>query len=53
MEPFWGKVKQLARRVAAGTEEAMHPALATALERVTDGDILAWLKHCGWSGHYA
>lgn len=48
IEPFWGKLKALARRVGARTRDAMEDALAEALDRITPADFSAWFGHCGW-----
>lgn len=49
IESFWGKLKELTRRLAARTTDMMVKAAAEALMAITDQDMRAWFKHCGWN----
>lgn len=48
IEKCWSKVKHLLRSIGARTKEALHQALARALDLVTLQDLIGWFKHCGY-----
>jgi transposase len=49
IEPGWAKVKSYLRRVAARTVEALHQALAPALNSITAQDAAGFFRHCGYA----
>jgi transposase len=48
IEMAWSKIKTLVRSAAARTREALVDAVAAALARVTNSDLAAWFRHCGF-----
>jgi transposase len=48
IEEAFSKVKTLLRRAGARTREALHEAIATALDLITATDALGWFTHCGY-----
>lgn len=48
IEQMWSKVKAVLRGLKARTEEALHEALAQALNSITPEDALGWFKACGY-----
>jgi transposase len=48
IEECISKIKQVLRSLKARTKRKLYNALAKAIEKVTDQDILGWFKHCGY-----
>jgi transposase len=48
IEECISKIKQMLRSLKARTKRKLYTALAKAIEKVTDQDILGWIKHCGY-----
>jgi transposase len=48
IEECISKIKQVLRSLKARTKRKLYNALAKAIEKVTDQDILGWIKHCGY-----
>jgi transposase len=48
IEQMWSKIKEALRAAKARTREELERALAEALKRVSQSDILGWFKHCGY-----
>ena len=48
IEECISKIKQILRSLKARTKRKLYNALAKAIEKVTDQDILGWFKHCGY-----
>jgi transposase len=49
IEPMWSKVKQLLRRAAARTVEALQTAVGDALRAITESDCHGYFGHCGYT----
>jgi transposase len=49
IEPAWAKVKNLLRKAAARTADALHAALAPALDAVTSQDARGFFRHAGYA----
>jgi transposase len=49
IEPAWAKVKNLLRKAAARTADALHAALAPALDAVTPQDARGFFRHAGYT----
>ena len=49
IEFLWSKLKHYLRKRRADTREAMKDALHAAAELITPDDMVAWIKHCGYS----
>lgn len=49
IEPMGSKVKQLLRKAAARTVEALETAVGTALAAVTAADCVGWFNDCGYT----
>ena len=47
IEELFSKLKELLRRVAARTKEAVYDAVGEALKLVSAEDILGWFRHAG------
>jgi len=48
IEQMWSKIKEYLRKIAARTVDALVDAIGQALQTVTDNDVLAWFRHCGY-----
>lgn len=48
IEEAFSKLKTLLRRAAARTREALHMAIATALDHITALDAQGYFTHCGY-----
>ena len=48
IEEAFAKLKNVLRRAAARTREALVDAIAAALEHITAADALAFFQHCGY-----
>ncbi len=48
IEEAFSKLKTLLRRAAARTREALHDAIATALDQITAHDAQGYFVHCGY-----
>jgi transposase len=48
IEEAFSKLKTLLRRAAARTREALHTAIAQALEQITGLDAQGYFAHCGY-----
>jgi transposase len=48
IEEAFSKLKQLLRRAAARTREAMEQAIASALNQITAHDAQGYFRHCGY-----
>jgi len=56
IEEAFSKVKDLVRKAAERTREALNGAIARALEAVTPSDVVGWFAHCGcyeWRDQYS
>ena len=51
IERCWSKIKTYLRKVKARTEAALFQAIKEALATITEADIRAWVKFCGYSVH--
>ncbi|MEM9070129.1 MAG: IS630 family transposase [Myxococcota bacterium] len=49
IEEAWAKLKDIIRRVQTRTRETFDAAVATALDQINQADILAWVRHAGYS----
>src|SRR5262249_23600607 len=49
IEECISKIKHILRSLKARTKRKLYNALAKAIEKVTDQDILGWFKHCGYA----
>jgi transposase len=49
IEPAWAKVKNLLRKAAARTADALHAVLAPALDAVTSQDARGFFRHAGYA----
>lgn len=48
IELCWAKVKNYLRRVPSKSHEALSNAIGEAMKEVTQSDIFAWFRHCGY-----
>lgn len=48
IEKMWSKIKAFLRMTAARTQDAVHQAIAAALETVTTTNIKGWFESCGY-----
>ena len=48
IEPAWAKMKSRLREVAARTADALHEALAPALDAITSQDAKGFFRHAGY-----
>lgn len=48
IEEAFAKLKQLLRRAAARTRDALHTAIATAIDQITAQDANGFFGHCGY-----
>ena len=48
IEPAWAKAKALLRKVAARSVEALHRAIAPALDTITAQDAAGFFRHAGY-----
>lgn len=49
IEPAWAKMKSRLRELAARTTEALHEALAPALDAITPQDAKGFFRHAGYA----
>lgn len=49
IEPAWAKIKSRLREVAARTADALHEALAPALDAITSHDAKGFFRHAGYA----
>jgi transposase len=49
IEPAWAKVKGRLREIAARTTDALHEALAPALDAITPQDAKGFFRHAGYA----
>ena len=48
IEEAFSKLKQLLRRAAARTREALEQVIASALDQITSHDAQGYFRHCGY-----
>lgn len=48
IEKAFAKIKTFLRRRKALTPDALHDAIAAALDTIAASDALAWFRHCGY-----
>ena len=48
IEQAFSKIKNILRKLAARTHEALTEAMADALSAITPGDVAGWFNHCGY-----
>jgi transposase len=48
IEKTWGKLKDILRRASTLTREAFDRAVATAMNGISNDDMLAWMLHAGY-----
>ncbi|MCA1740537.1 MAG: IS630 family transposase [Actinobacteria bacterium] len=48
IEEAFSKIKNIVRKAAARTREALNEAISEALSAVTLGDAAGWFSHCGY-----
>ena len=48
IEQAFSKIKNILRKLAARTHEALLEAMGEALSKVTAGDAAGWFDHCGY-----
>jgi len=51
IERCWSKIKTYLRHAKARTYEALEQAIKEALATITEADLRAWVKFCGYSVH--
>lgn len=51
IELAWSKIKAYLRKVKSRTYDTLFIAIGEAIDRITENDIAAWIKHCGY-GQY-
>lgn len=51
IERCWSKLKTYLRKAKARTYEALEQAIREALATITEADLLAWVKFCGYTVH--
>jgi transposase len=51
IERCWSKIKTYLRQAKARTYEALERAIKEALATITEADIRAWIKFCGYPVH--
>ena len=49
VELMWSKIKAILREMKGRTEDELMQAISKALEEVSQEDIAAWFRHCGYS----
>jgi transposase len=49
IEPAWGKLKTLLRRIGARTLAALDAALSTTVDQITASDAQGFFRHCGYA----
>lgn len=49
VENLWSKIKQSLRKAAARTLAEFQKAIRKAFASITQGDLVAWFKHCGYN----
>jgi transposase len=49
IEPAWAKMKSRLREIAARTADALHKALAPALDAITPQDAQGFFRHTGYA----
>lgn len=49
IEECWSKIKSILRKCGAQTERTFNRSLKTAMNAVTQQDILGWFTHCGYA----
>jgi transposase len=48
IEQAFSKIKNILRKLAARTHEALLEAMEEALSEVTTADAAGWFEHCGY-----
>jgi transposase len=48
IEQAFSKIKNILRKLAARTQEALTEAMADALSAITPTDVAGWFNHCGY-----
>lgn len=48
IEKTWAKLKEILRRLDTLTREAFDAAVATAMDAISESDILGWVLHAGY-----
>jgi len=51
IELCWAKMKALLRKLKPRCIEALLMAMKSALDYITDSDIVGWFRHCGYRIH--
>jgi transposase len=51
IERCWSKIKTYLRQAKARSDEELVKALKEALETITEADLQAWVRFCGYSVH--
>lgn len=50
IELCWSKMKSILRSLKPRCIDSLLLAMKSALDRITELDIMAWFKHCGYGG---
>jgi transposase len=48
IEQAWAKIKAYLRKVKARTFDTLFSAIGSALDTISDLDIIGWVRHCGY-----
>jgi len=48
IEQAWSKIKTYLRKVKSRTFDALFSAIASALDTISNIDIIGWVRHCGY-----
>ena len=51
VELMWAKIKAILKEMKGRTEDELMQAIKEALEEVSQEDIAAWFRHCGYSSY--
>ena len=49
VELMWAKMKSILKKMKGRTEDELVQAIKEALDEVSQEDIAAWFRHCGYS----
>lgn len=49
IEKVWSKLKEIVRRSTTDTREQFDHAVAEAMDQISESDLAAWYKHCGYA----
>ena len=49
VELLWSKIKAILKEMKGRTEDELMQAISKALDEVSQEDIAAWFRHCGYS----